>query len=112
MDHDAPECLSCGACCFSTNPTAVRVRGDDHTRLGEALTARFTTFVDHRCYMRVEDGHCAALEVRADGTFACLVYDARPDVCRQLARGSAACNGERWEKVHRTVEALARLRVR
>lgn len=110
MEHDAPECLACGACCFSTNPTAIRVTGDDRARLGEDLAERFTDFVGHRCFMRLEDGHCAALEVRPEGVFACAVYDRRPAVCRHLARGSAACNGERWEKVDRTVVALSRVR--
>lgn len=110
MTHDAPECLACGACCFTDNPEAIRVTGADHARLGEERASRFTRFSAHRCFMRLEDGRCAALQVRPDGVFACAVYDARPTVCRDLARGSAACNAERWEKVDRTVVALERLR--
>lgn len=110
MAGEAPECLRCGACCFSDNPTAVRVTGDDRARLGDALAERYTDFIGHRCYMRLRDGHCAALEVRPDGDFACAVYASRPEVCRALERGSAACAGERWEKVDRTVVALARAR--
>lgn len=110
MEHAAPECLACGACCFTDNPAAIRVTGSDHARLGDLLAERFTAFVGHRCYMRLEDGHCAALDVHSDGVFACAVYDARPSICRELSRGSPACNGERWEKVDRTVVALERLR--
>lgn len=103
-------CLRCGACCFNDNPTAVRVTGDDLDRLGEVDGTALTNWVGHRLFMRVVQGRCAALEVRADGTFACAVYERRPQVCRDLAQGSAACNAERWEKVHRTVVALARVR--
>ena len=56
------------------------------------------------------DDHCAALQVRPDGSFVCALYEHRPQVCRDLARGSAACNAERWEKVHRTVDSLRRVR--
>ena len=39
--------------------------------------------------MRMEDGHCSAL------------YDRRPHVCRQLARGSVACQAELRTKAAR-----------
>lgn len=110
MSDSPPECLRCGACCFNDNPTALRVTGDDRERLGDALAERLTRFVGHRCFLRVVDDRCAALEVRLDGSFVCGVYDVRPQVCRDLARGSPACNAERWEKVHRTVDALRRAR--
>ncbi|MFO0650756.1 MAG: YkgJ family cysteine cluster protein [Polyangiales bacterium] len=110
-DRDAslPHCLACGACCFSTLPEAVRVTGDDHARLGDDAE-RYATFIGHRCYMRIEDGHCAALEVTPEGAFACRVYERRPEVCRAVERASPACNAERWEKLDRTVVALARVR--
>ncbi len=113
-DRDAslPACLECGACCFSTLPEAVRVTGDDHDRLGDDDAARFAVFIGHRCYMRIEDGHCAALEVTPEGAFACRVYARRPEVCRAVERASPACNAERWEKLDRTVVALARVRRR
>jgi Fe-S-cluster containining protein len=88
-----PACLSCGACCFGTGERYVAVSGDDHARLadeGEGLTV----FIGNRCYMRMEHGHCAALELCADGTFVCGVYALRPTVCRELARGSGECRGE------------------
>ena len=110
MSDSPPECLRCGACCFNDNPTALRVTGDDRERLGDALAEAFTHFVGHRCYLRVVDDHCAALQVRPDGSFVCALYEQRPQVCRDLARGSPACNAERWEKVHRTVDALRRVR--
>jgi Fe-S-cluster containining protein len=107
MDDDAarrgvPDCLACGACCFSTLPEAVRVWGRDHERLGDRAEA-LTVFIGNRCYMRLVDGHCAALVVDPIARrFACGAYDARPDVCRDLARGGAACEAERHEKGDRS----------
>lgn len=48
--------------------------------------------------MRMTDGHCAALVVRSvtDVTeYFCTIYDRRPQICRDLARGSPECSGER-----------------
>lgn len=59
-------------------------------------------FVGHRAFMRMRDGHCGALEVRhpPDGApdFFCTLYDRRPQICRDLARGSPECAGERATK--------------
>ena len=46
-----PECLDCGACCFSNLATYVRVGGDDYQRLGEKASD-LTEFHGNRCYMR------------------------------------------------------------
>lgn len=86
--------------------------GADHARLGEALAAAYTEFIEHRCYMRVEDDRCAALQVSADGRYVCAVYSRRPEVCRDLERGGRACAGERWEKLGRTLIALEAVRAR
>ena len=92
--EDAPACLDCGTCCFSTLDTYVRVTGDDYARLGDRAEA-LTTFVGNRAFMRMIDGHCAALRVDPVARrFACTVYDARPATCRDLARGSPECLGE------------------
>ncbi len=99
---DAPPCLSCGACCFSTLETYVRVTGEDHARLGEHASS-LTHFVGHRCYMKMRDGRCAALNVTDLGTYTCTVYALRPSVCRDLERGSPACEAELARK-----EATAR----
>ena len=69
------ECLECGACCFSTLPTYLNLDGDDHERLGDDAE-RLTVFLGNRCYMRLIDGHCAALRVdSAERRFVCTVYD-------------------------------------
>lgn len=93
----------------------MRVNGADWERLGDDA-ARVAHFVGNRAFMRMVDGHCAALEVRvgdprpamrakASGEeltmmnagareYFCTVYERRPQVCRDLARGSPECEGE------------------
>jgi Fe-S-cluster containining protein len=101
-----PTCLDCGVCCFSELPTYVRVTGDDHARLGE-LADRLTRFVGNRCYMRMVDGHCAALVLdRERRRFVCSVYELRPVTCRDLERGGPACLGELALKADRPAAAL------
>jgi hypothetical protein len=83
--------------------TYVRVTGADWARLGEGVEA-VAHFVGHRAFMRMREGHCAALEVRVEAAtgareFFCVVYERRPQVCRDLERGSPECEGERARKV-------------
>ena len=96
-DDATPDCLTCGTCCFSQLETYVRVSGDDHARLGDAAET-LVRFEGNRAYMRMVDGHCAALrlEVSAEGTgqLVCSTYETRPQVCRDLARGGLSCRGE------------------
>ena len=104
----APACLGCGTCCFSKLESYVRVSGFDHGRLGEAAEA-LTTFVSNRCYMKMYEGHCAALVVDTEtARFVCSIYETRPDVCRDLEHDSAACHAEIHEKGARPA-ALLRL---
>lgn len=101
------DCQTCGACCFSTLPTYVAVTGEDYARLGDDAPA-LTEFHGNRCYMRMHGGHCAALAIDpASGEFACGVYAHRPSICRELARGSAACEAERVQKLTRAQQSLA-----
>jgi uncharacterized protein len=88
-----PACLACGACCFSQLASYVRVSGADYERLGDAA-ADLTVFVGNRCYMRMHQGHCAALDVDAEAGFVCSTYATRPEVCRALARESPECEAE------------------
>jgi uncharacterized protein len=70
-----------------------------------------TRFIGNRCYMRIEDGRCAALAIdAASGRFLCSIYAMRPDCCRALERGGGACLGELHEKRERPLIALDRLR--
>ncbi|HEY9250608.1 MAG TPA: YkgJ family cysteine cluster protein, partial [Rariglobus sp.] len=104
MSHSITDCLRCGVCCHSTLDTYVRVTGADWERLG-VDAERVAHFIGHRAFMRMNGGHCAALLVRhaaedpAGGReFFCTVYDRRPQVCRDLARGSPECEGEHATK--------------
>lgn len=102
-----PDCRGCGVCCFSALDTYVPVSGDDWTRLGNEAEER-AHFIGHRAFLKMHDGHCAALEIRrsADGTadFFCSIYEHRPRVCRDLARGSAQCDGELAVKAARVAQ--------
>ena len=99
-----PECVDCGACCFSTARDYLRVAGVDFDRLGDDAE-RLTIFIENRAYMKIEDGHCAALTFeKTSGTFLCSVYANRPDVCRWLERGAGQCAAERHQKFERPIE--------
>ncbi len=93
-----PACESCAACCFGNGDRYVPVTGDDHFRLG-VRAAQWTRFIGNRCYMQMVDGHCVALR-REPGSdrLLCSIYDDRPQVCRDLERGSPACAAERLRK--------------
>ncbi len=99
-------CLACGVCCFSTLETYVRVSGDDYSRLGDSAD-RLVRFESNRAYMHMIEGHCAALDIESDtGQLVCSVYEKRPQACRDLARGSSACEGEIATKRERPLIAL------
>ncbi|WP_414662468.1 YkgJ family cysteine cluster protein [Horticoccus sp. 23ND18S-11] len=91
------DCRGCGVCCYSLAPDYVRVTGKDWARLG-ADAERVAQFLGHRAFMRMTDGHCAALDQRIapDGSadFFCTIYERRPQTCRDLGRGTPACLGE------------------
>ena len=109
-----PECLACGTCCFSTLERYVPVSGDDYTRLGEHAEG-LVNWIGNRAYLRMEDGRCAALRIDArgdGGRFVCSAYEVRPEICRELERGSPACAGERATKADRPVAALRRVPAR
>lgn len=104
-----PDCLACGVCCFSDLPHYVAVTGDDYERLGDFAEA-FVHFDGNKAFMNMHEGHCSALEVRGEGTFACQLYAVRPQTCRDLERGSPACEGELDLKGSRPGKALLKLR--
>lgn len=105
----APECLSCGTCCFSELPEYVRVFGCDLDRMDERSQA-LTHFIGNKCYMVMENGHCAALVIDPVARrFVCSIYEARPDCCRGLERGGSACRADLHEKSDRPLIAIERL---
>jgi len=107
-----PDCIACGACCFSPLPTYLRIDGDDHERLGDDADA-LAHFIGDRCYMRIDDGRCAALVVDEKGPrFLRSIYEKRPSTCRELEPGSPVCRGERFMKADRVAQAVSLLRER
>jgi len=92
------------------------VSGEDHARLGDRADD-LVVFVGNRAYLVMADGRCGALAFARDmdgPRFVCTVYDARPATCRELERGSPACEGELAEKrdrPRRAHDALVELRV-
>jgi Fe-S-cluster containining protein len=67
-------------------------------------------FIGNRAFMRMSEGHCAALKVRptagAETTFFCTIYERRPEICRALARGSPECLGELETKADRVAKQM------
>jgi hypothetical protein len=80
------------------------VTGDDYERLGDEAE-RLVVFLGNQAFMRIDRsggvGRCAALVVADGDRFLCSVYEQRPAVCRELERGSPACEGERAAKADR-----------
>jgi uncharacterized protein len=86
----------------------VRVTGDDYARLGDSA-ASLVRFDGFRAYLRMVDGHCSALVLDPQsGRLACGTYATRPQICRDLARGSGECAAEREVKRHRPALVLSR----
>ena len=87
---DPPDCKVCAACCFSPRERYVVVTGEDHARLTTDERRELTIFHGIHCYMRMWQGHCAALEKHGD-EWLCSVYERRPQLCRDYERGGPAC---------------------
>src|SRR5260221_9754689 len=87
---ELPDCRACAACCFSDMERYVQLSGEDHARLTSEERRRLTVFLGTRCYMKMEEGRCAALVV-AGGRFVCSIYERRPQLCRDYERGGPAC---------------------
>lgn len=110
MSATFPECRRCGVCCFSESAEYVWVRGDDWARLGDQAET-LAHFIGNHAFMRMSDGHCAALAVRRDAEgradFFCTIYEKRPDICRDLARGSPECAADLEAKAGPVAAAVA-----
>ena len=78
----------------------MRVTGQDWARLGPDVD-QWAHFIGHRAYLRMAGGSCAALrrtEHAGRPWYVCAIYDRRPQACRDLDRGSPACDAERERK--------------
>lgn len=85
-----PECQDCGACCFWESDGYVHLWGGDHAALTREEQRTLTEWQGNRCFMRMQDDHCAALTAK-DGKFTCSVYERRPFLCSELERGGDGC---------------------
>lgn len=103
------DCRQCGACCFSNAHGYIQVWRVDSERLGP-LADEVTFVAEGRRYLRMQDGHCAALRIDpVTRRFACSIYDSRPDACRWLERGSSHCRAQIAHKAERPLIAIEKL---
>jgi Fe-S-cluster containining protein len=105
------DCQRCGVCCFSPTEEYVWVTGYDWSRLGTEAE-RLAHFIGNRAFMKMKAGHCAALEVRRSAagqtSFACGIYDQRPEICRVLERGSPECLADLETKAEQVADETTR----
>ncbi len=104
-----PECIECGACCFSPVAHYIRLWAVDLERMGP-FREKFSEPVGGAVYLRMSEGHCAALMLDSkERTFKCAMYEVRPDACRVFERGGGQCRSDRSEKRGRAEDALLKL---
>jgi Fe-S-cluster containining protein len=77
---DIPPCAGCGKCCHLLVELVPGV--DD---VPEELVVEHSGV---RCMDQQGDGACVALDPE---TLLCTIYERRPQVCRDFARGSGLC---------------------
>jgi Fe-S-cluster containining protein len=53
-------------------------------------SSRYVVRASGRVWMRMVNGHCAALKAR-QGHFSCRIYGSRPNVCHVVEAGSREC---------------------
>jgi Fe-S-cluster containining protein len=80
-------CSTCGRCCFGPRDY-VQIFDEDLPTLGDRLRDAFAVRSGSKRFMRMENGHCAALE-RSGDRFRCAIYERRPLVCRVYEVGAA-----------------------
>ncbi|HEY8042445.1 MAG TPA: YkgJ family cysteine cluster protein [Polyangiaceae bacterium] len=97
-DPGGGDCVACGRCCHH-GPSTVHLLDADEARVmarpdGAELLRRLTVLDDRPPGWRfvVNDGErCGALDVSVPDRYPCSIYDVRPDDCRMVEPGSAAC---------------------
>ncbi|MEO6953398.1 MAG: YkgJ family cysteine cluster protein [Polyangia bacterium] len=83
------DCQTCGACCYG-GEAYVAVTGPDADRMSRETRSRMVVRHGERRYLRMLNGHCAALRARG-GHYACRIYEERPTPCRTVDAGSREC---------------------
>jgi Fe-S-cluster containining protein len=97
------DCIACGRCCYYNKPDYALLYPEDIVAFGPAGLAKHTTKSTlsgkslrpgedgSEIYMRMENGHCCALEVTPDVSYTCSIYEGSPLLCRMFEPGSADC---------------------
>ena len=91
IDGRASPCQACGACCaYSQNWPRFSTEDDAALELipPELVNARASG-------MRCDGDRCAALNGRIGEATACVIYAARPEVCRTCMPGDVECTTAR-----------------
>lgn len=83
------DCQTCGACCFGP-VRYIAVTEPDLLAMDRSTRSRLVVRWGDRRYLKMLNGHCAALKARPD-FYACRIYDARPTPCRTVESGSREC---------------------
>jgi Fe-S-cluster containining protein len=103
------DCRACGRCCYGQKDY-VQVFAHDAERLGPARIAALVAEAvgempaspgrpaEPRRFMKMENGHCAALEISPSGRFTCTIHEHRPTVCRSLEPLTSPCLDAQREK--------------
>ncbi len=97
-DPDGADGVGCGRCGHHGPRTVHLLVSDDERVLGrpdgEEILHRLTV-LDPRPpgwrFLKNAGNRCAALDVSVPGRFPCVIYDVRPEDCRIVEPGSAAC---------------------
>jgi Fe-S-cluster containining protein len=80
-------CQSCGACCaYSSNWPRFSIEDDIALEL---IPAKFVN--DRQSGMRCVGDRCSALSGQVGVETSCVIYAARPEVCRTCMPGDAEC---------------------
>lgn len=97
------DCVACGRCCYYNKPDYALLYPEDIVAFGPARLARHTTKSTlsgaslrpgedgSEIYMRMENGHCCALDVTPGVSYTCSIYEDRPLLCRMFEPGNADC---------------------
>jgi len=81
------DCQTCGACCsYSSSWPRFSVETDAEL---DRLPARFVA--DDLTGMRCHDNRCTALDGTVGSRTSCMVYEIRPQVCRDCLPGDGEC---------------------
>lgn len=90
------DCIECGACCASFrvdfHPSDGEMRGG---RVPEGMYDELNEVIARMRGTDDVEPRCRALRGRIGQAVGCVIYDDRPDPCREFEAGSDACSRAR-----------------